>query len=370
MPEFECRTCHKIISYGIGDKSYIEKQLAIEYNRKQLNPEDKSMLFPFVMKNTMSFHQWLFNQTKGECESCYSIIAKDNYPKNITADIGSCQKIYTVFSDMGTSVGDLCMNQVIRDEYVRRNPNEDIIFLDEMVSLDEIRKYSPLKVFWANQFAGGQEWVPRDAFWFAVTNEATELGRQGHYARLPEQWKNGFNCLYEKSKNCTFDPVYNRYIVFHLRNQINIPKKSAAKNIKPHFMYSIFKLLQNRFKAGAFDSVVLVGNDSLEGGFDINTIEGIIDDSLPIIDLRNKWNGDESLQKIAAICNSNNAIVTIGRDSGIVQLAAAAGCQKIVSWDYVTPGWFPKVPDGVLSAWVEKESKLDVVLDTVRGVIG
>lgn len=350
MPSFVCKICQKEISYGLGDSKENERKL-----------KQHDLFLPFVTTNTLCYDQWVFNQTNGECQSCFSRIAKDRYPVNIT-DESRTYSYCTVFSDMGKSVGDLCMNQVIRDEYIRRNPDEIVVFLDGMVNLEEIRHHYPVKVFWANLFTGGPEWVPRDAYWFAVTSETSEFARQGHYARLPQQWQfqDWFNPLYDGLQWVGIK----RYVVFHLRNQINNPGKSAAKNIKPHFVYSVFKLLQNRFKAGMLDAVVLVGNDSMAGGYDVDTIEGIIDDSLPIIDLRNRWNGDESLRNVAAICKG--AVLTVGRDSGIIQLAAAAGCSRIVAWDFDNPGWFPKVPDGVLSAWVEKESKLEVVLDEIN----
>jgi len=352
VPEFVCQTCRNTISYGLGDSISIKEQL-----------KQSKLSMPLVMTNTMCYDQWIYNQTGGECTSCFSRIAKDRYPVNVRDGY----KVYcTVFSDMGMSVGDLCMNQVIRDEYVRRNPDEMVVFLEGMTGLDEIREYNPVKVFWANLFTGGPEWVIRDAYWFAVTNEATEFARQGHYARLPMQWRFDDNTKPLSDLMQRFD--MDRYVVFHLRNQLGDPKKSAAKNIKPHFVYSIFKLLQNRFKSGMFDAVVLVGNDSVANGYDVPTIEGIIDDSLPIVDLRNRWEGDESLKNIAAICS--NAVMTIGRDSGIIQLAAAAGCPKVVAWDFNTRGWFPKAPDGVLSAWVEDESRLEVVLEAVKGVLG
>ena len=209
----------------------------------------------------------------------------------------------------------------------------------------------------------------------------TEFARQGHYSRLwfdlNEEEIHEFS-LQEFSLQSNEFPLqkWKRYVVVHLRNQIGNPEKSEAKNIKSNYAFLIFKLLQNRFRAGVIDGVVIVGNDSTEG-FEIETIKGIIDDNLPILDLRNKWTGsvekihefsvqdrDYGLKEIAWICK--NAVMTIGRDSGIIQLAGAAGCRKLVSWDFVTPGWFPKVKPGVLSAWVTRESSIEKVLEAIN----
>ena len=354
MAQFQCRSCGKVMSYGHGDADDIKAAIA---------RNEHSKLFPMALNNTMCFDQWVCNQARGECWQCYSIIARDNYPVNIH-DAAGRRQFCTVFSDMGTSVGDLCMNQVIRDEYRRRNPDESIVFLDGMVELAEIRKLQPVKIFWANLFTGGPAFVLRDAYWFVVTNEATEFARQGHYARLPERW------VLKQQNDPRLDCIkpYRRYVVVHLRNQVGQSGKSEQKNIRPAFAYAILKLLQNRYKAGMFDAVVLVGNDSDADGLDVGTIESIIDDSLPILDLRNRWTGNDSLMLIAEICRG--AVLTIGRDSGIIQLAGAADCPHIIAWDFVTPGWFPKVKPGSLAAWLDRESRLEVVLDAVKGVVG
>ena len=238
--------------------------------------------------------------------------------------------------------------------------------------------------------------MPRDAFWFAVTNEAREFARQGHYSRLwfdvresdfgnRDSGKNGAGICSDEGVRSGVgtrsimpvrDILGKRYVVVHLRNKIGDPKKDEKKNIKPHYVFAIFKLLQNRFKAGLIDGVVIVGNDAVDG-LEVDTIEKIIDDSLPIIDFRNSEFGirgsgkekeDERLKILAGICK--NAVMTIGRDSGIIHLAGAAGCPKLVSWDFVIEGWFPKVPDGVLSAWVKKESTIDRVLESINLGIG
>lgn len=372
MPFFVCRSCGREISYSFDEKDMINLQ------REFMN----SLCIPFIWSNTMVFDQWLFNKLGGECLNCFSIIAKQKYPRNIITK--PTQKAYTVFSSMGQSLGDRAMQQIIRDHYLADNPDEQVVFLDEMVGLDDIRKYKPLKVFWANLFTGGRDWVPRDAFWFSVTNETTEFCRQGYYSRL---WFSDFKFTNDE---LGINENWKRYVVVHLRNQIGNPKKSEKKNIGHEYAYLIFRLLQNRYKAGIIDGVVLVGNDSVDNGYDIETIQRFIDDSLPIVDLRNKWvetadgkgqtadskrqradgkgqtadDKDFGLKAIARICK--NAVMTIGRDSGIMQLAGAAGCPKLVSWDFVTEGWFPKVKPGVLSAWVARDSSVDKVLEAIN----
>lgn len=372
MPSFVCRTCGNETSYAIDD------DLAIKIRKFSLREEKQPIMpFPMVMVNTMAFSQWLYNQTRGECEFCYSVIAKKRYPVNIQISPG--RKAVTIFSSMGQSLGDRVMQQVIRDRYVADNPAEQVVFLDEMTGLEELRQYQPVKIFWANLFTGGQEWVVRDGYWFAVTNEASEFARQGHYARL---WFDIESKAQSAERIVPSD--WKRYVVVHLRNQVGVAGKDEKKNISPVYTFLIFKLLQSRYKAGMIDGVVIVGNDSLAGGFDVETIERFIDDSLPILDLRNRWQSAESrahsaegivqsekdrgLKEIAWICK--NAVMTIGRDSGIIQLAGAAGCPKLVSWDFATEGWFPKVKPGVLSAWLNRESSVEKVLDAIKPGIG
>jgi hypothetical protein len=132
------------------------------------------------------------------------------------------------------------------------------------------------------------------------------------------------------------------------------------KNIEPAFVYSILKLLQAKYKAGAINGVVLVGNDLEARGFDLETIFRIIDDSLPICDLRNKLD----LKTIAWLCEQ--AKLFIGIDSGLAHVAGAAGCPRLVTWGYDNMGWLPKVPKERLVGFLKKDSQLGKVLEAVN----
>ena len=265
MPKYICQVCKQKISYPKSD---------FKLHRK---------------------HYW-------ECLTCYSVIAKQRYQVNIP-------NARTLFSPMGTALGDVCINEVIKRKYIEQNPDETVEFCDDINSFeDRLREFKPRKIFWSDLSVIDGDVIrkinmPSNAIWYSVVGEANAFIKQNFYSELPFKP--------EKPKGIgTFD------IVLHLRNI----QKCSDKNVSPGEASRILNILSDY-------KTVLVGNDSP------------IDDEIlgdNIIDLRNKL----SLAEIAWLMK--RAKLYIGKDSGIAHLAGISNVSYLICWNYVSKKWFPK----------------------------
>ena len=266
MPRFECAICHQVVSYAEIDRPYFDD------------------------------HGW-------ECNICYSVIAKRRYKRNIPGGV-------TLFSPMSSALGDIVVAQPVFKEYLKDNPDEEVVFLNMCDPEQEMARYNPVKFWWSNV----TNFIPPPDHGiqrYYLENEASEYARAGIY---PALW---------------FEPqpvsgLPERFMVFHIRNV----RKAPFKNAEPMIVFKITMLLERWILAGKFDAVVLVGNDQPTE----------LEDLPPgFIDLRNKL----KVEEIAWICKHSRGF--IGKDSGVAHLAAAAGA-KVAAWGYRDIRWTPKAP--------------------------
>jgi hypothetical protein len=272
----------------------------------------QSISYPEIDRQLHEDHSW-------ECLSCFTIIASGRYDINVPG-------ARTIFSPMGSAIGDRIVQEVVRRYYSDNNPNENIFYLDGYGPTEEILRNGNInKIFWADvtNFMP----MPKGAMWFSLTNEADALARKGLYPQLP---------FALKKPNIELE---NEYVVLHVRNI----KKTPSKNAEPLIIKSVVDFFKRINK-----KVVLVGND--------RPLEG--EDMPNVIDLRFSL----QLSEIAWIIKGANLFV--GKDSGVAHLA---GCCKVsmVCWGYKSKRWTPKVPSGQGSFLMDAESNDINVLNLI-----
>lgn len=259
----------------------------------------------------------------GECPLCWSVIAAGRYQKNIKDAV-------TLFSPMGNALGDGIMQEVVRRRYAADNPDEHIVNLGLVTPDDAIAQYRPTKFFWCDVtnfvlFPGVEKTT-----WFSLCNEAEEYARQGYYPEL------------------MFDvkpvEVPESYVVLSARN-VN---KAPMKNAEPVILNKILISLYNEYKDL---KVVVVGNDFKD--------ETVYYDPEYVIDMRFKL----GLPEIAYVCQHSKLV--IGKDSGILHLAAAAGA-NVVGWGYADLRWRPKAPPDRVKTIHKYDSTPGAVMDMVN----
>jgi len=280
MPKFYCKTCCRIVSYAEADHG--------KFNN----------------------HNW-------ECDSCYSIIAAKRYVVNQKGTT-------TFFSPGGRALGDNIMFQVIKDQYIKDNPDENVIFWDGHIEPESVLLYRPTKVFWADV----TNWVacPAGAHKYKMSVEACIYARAGIY---PE-WKS-----FDESVD-----LPDKYVVISQRN-IN---KAEEKNMKSEDLQRIIKFLPAM-------SILIVGNDMLFNNVEYGPY---------CVDYLKKL----TLNQIAWVMK--NASMVIGVDNGLIHLAAAAGCKNIVSWWYVSDQWFPKTRPEYFDAFLREDSYINSILIAIK----
>jgi hypothetical protein len=269
--------------------------------------------YPASLKKRLEAQEW-------ECLGCYSVIAKKRYPK------GNGHP--TVFSPVGSGLGDGIMFSVVKEFYLRENPDEDVKFTAGITSAEAIiERFNPGKIFWSDIASFCPKPPDGEVIKYSVAAEACELARQGIYPT----WKD-------------FDPFIDfkndRFIVFHIRNI----KKAEPRNLEPYFFYRLQVMFEKMIQARRLDYVVLVGNDDplVNDAFDENMF----------FDMRKKL----SLNQIAYVLK--HAKLFVGRDSGIAHVAAATGTQG-VAWGYTDKRWFAKTPAGNFDCYLKPDSKIE-----------
>ncbi len=261
-----------------------------------------------------------------ECNLCYSLIAKKRYPVNIKG-------AEVLFSPMGNALGDRLMNEVIKRNYLKNNPDESVHFPDNAFEARDLRKAQGFnKIFWADisipiETGFQKEYMmpPDGAMWFSVSSEATAYAKMGIYPELPfHPTKPGIK-------------IPKKYVAVHFRN---IHKGDEKKNVSEMLAY---KVLSNLIWHDV--NIVLVGNDSK-----YEFIETEIKNLKCVTDLR----GPMSIPRLAWILRE--ADLYVGSDSGLAHLAAVSGCQNIVTWNYVNENWFPKCPPERITAFLREQN--------------
>lgn len=263
------------------------------------------------------------------CDTCWTPIFHQNYKVNVPG-----AKVF--FSPMGEALGDRIMNSVIRDQYLKDNPDEEITFANyfhEMFDIYRGRKIYD-KIFWSNithlvepgypklvekakQFLDnrGKYWIPDKSIWFGVTNEAAAYAGIGIYPTWTEFKKPNIE-------------LPQKYAVIHER----WIKKVNEKNMEPQIAFALEKwFMENKFY------VVLMGND-----------EPITVEKSPyLIDLRKKL----TLPEMAWLLK--NSMFFFGKDSGVCHLAGAASDVPLILYGFKSPPWVPKVEPSRLNLFAD-----------------
>jgi len=257
----------------------------------------------------------------GECNLCYSVIAKGRY-RNIDGGI-------TFFSNMGNGLGDVCFGEVVTRYYIEKNKNERVIQLRSTPALGEIEKQcSNVKYFVCDVRDPETDSIKDDPtdkiIRFKLTNEVIELAKMGHYSQNRIPFRKPPPEIMRR-----IEPL--SYIIIHSRNMTNAPQRNMTASLQNLICYIANKI---GFRA------VIVGNDPrLLGEIFTNTT----------IDLRG----------MLAIEQTNfmmkYSIGVIGPDSGITQLAAVNRV-PIIAWNYENSGrWFPRQAEGFQKCFVCKD---------------
>ena len=264
-----------------------------------------------------------FEEREWVCDACWTPIFDKKYKVNQRgADV--------FFSPMSGGLGDRIVSSIIQKQYLRDNPDENVVFageFDHMFDLWYGRK-NYKKIFWANITNLGK--VPDKAIWFSVTSEANAYARAGIYPEWTE---------FEKPNV----ELPETYCVMHQRYYSRVDEK----NFEPHYAFAIERLLKELQMPTVF-----VGQD-----------EPLTGDAHPLfIDMRRKL----KLPEIAWVIR--HAKFFIGKDSGIAHLAGACSDVPLVCFGYRSPPWIPKVHPGRLAAWSDRDTKLENILDKIKEV--
>lgn len=265
-----------------------------------------------------------------ECDECYIVIGKHRYNVN---QFGAT----TVFSPMGAGLGDSIVKSVILDQYNKDNPDEKIIPLSMIDVKTVLSQFKPAKFFLADTCPVNRDDVPDDdrVIWFSLCGEADYYASQGIYPQLH----------YQPVKPAGFD--LQRFVVLHIRYIGKVP----SKNSQPFIINRIIEYLFDLYRSGQIDGVVIPGNDQ--------PAPEIYIPKEFCIDYRQKL----MLPEIAWLLQ--NSIITVGKDSGIIHMAAAVG-SRIVAWDYVSYKWFPKCPRENFTAYMQDAADYQMIVDAVK----
>jgi len=247
-----------------------------------------------------------FRAGQWECARCRRIVSAHRYPINVGGTAA-------LFSSVGESLGDRIVFEVVQRMYRLDNPDETVVCLnpddDHGQAFREVR---PSK-FFVGEFCRND--IPDDAgrvIRFNIMNEVCWYASQGIYPRL----------AFRPARPNLALPQ--RWIVLHLRNIEKVPERpDPARNVSAGLAQSIVDTIAHT--SGL--PILLVGND----------------DPLPVtgihFDLRHRL----TLPEIAWIIQ--HAVMYVGRDSGLVHVAAAVNA-RIVSWGYRPASkWLPKMPE-------------------------
>ena len=232
----------------------------------------------------------------------------------------------TLFSSL-MALGDQVNMTSILELYERDNPDELILYrTDKNIALDRndcetyVEKYGTKKVFWASD-SDYAEPYPKSIF-FHVPLEACEIAREkGIYPEVP--FGLGLNESYAKG---LYLGKY-RYITVNLRN-ITHKKKTLWKNFNEAEANHLFRHLK-KYAGKYFDKIIIVGNDQR---FENNDY---LSDNDLVIDKRNIL---KNLGEVSFVLQ--NSVACIGKDSGMLHLAAACRI-PVFGWNYEVDYWKP-----------------------------
>ena len=266
------------------------------------------------------------------CSNCNYIVASGEYEKNI--DGGT-----TIFSDVGFNLGHKVMFEALLRFYKEQNPKEFVSALTPEAMPNFIKNYKNHsgfnKLFWADISTQPPIKIEQ-AIHYNFAQECSAIAKQGYYPK------------WEKKQPITDINIDKPFIVLHLRNIDN----NKAKNVTAKELAEIDLVLANT-------RCYLVGNDNI---FDS---ERDLFDLDFCYDLRSKL----TLDQIAWLCGHENCIATVGKDSGILHLAAAAG-SKVVGYGYKSKYWHPKTTSDKVKAFSNTEKGFDGFIECLKTING
>lgn len=242
----------------------------------------------------------LHRERHNECALCYTLIYSRRFAK--TSDTA-------IFGPAGPGIGDYIYKRFLMDRFAVDNPDMTVV---DLVDPGTVSSFGDAVVFWADN-AGVKNPPPPRANQYILANEVMAYARDGH---CPGLW-------FDKEP---VDIPFRRFIALNMRNI----DRCTEKNVTAEEAKILILNTWDYIKTGYIEGAVIIGNDQRAECFDLPEC---------IIDLRGKL----SLGQLAAVCG--DAVVTVGKDSGILHLAAAAG-GRVVGWGYRLRQWFPIAPPG------------------------
>lgn len=226
------------------------------------------------------------------CGECWTVIHSGRYPKHFSGP--------SIFGPCGPGLGDHLFLWHLSEQFARLNPSTRVHLLGPE---NEPPPNDPGRlIFWPDNAPIP---APSGAITIPLANEVAAFARDGYFPR------------WDRLEEMDLDP--RAYVVLALRHI----DRCSDKNVTPEEADKLYEFLGGLVKRGDIAGGILVGNDSeLEMSW------------LPpwLIDQRGKL----TLEQIAWL--SSRAMLTIGKDSGLMHLAAAAGGYA-VGWGYRTKNW-------------------------------
>ncbi len=259
----------------------------------------------------------LHHERHYECALCYTVIHSRRFPKPAPGST-------VMFGPAGPGIGDYLFKNFVMAQFSRIHPGVEILNVTGTARIAS--KIGADRVFWADN-AGPLNPAPAGAIPYILTNEVHAFVKDGYWPRL---W---------------FDPQeYDLPRGVDLRNSVvvnlrNIPR-CDPKNVTDLEADNLYKILVHLKARGEVDRIILMGNDA-----------PLSMTWLPefALDLRNKL----TLPEIAWLCR--RSLFTVGKDSGILHIAAAAG-GYVIGWGYKVSQWRPLAPERRVTAIMEHPS--------------
>lgn len=266
------------------------------------------------------------------CPLCFTIIFDEKYKRNIKGGV-------TLFSPMDSMMGDRVVFESVFRFYRERNPDERVSYLGYCDPVAVIKKRKPAKFFWASTTNMIERPDHKSIIKYNVAREATALAAAGH-----------FPSLWFKPKRVDLAP-FGRYVCFCVRNI----EKASFKNAEPYIVDRLFIHFGKLVSDGVIDKVVMIGMD--------DPLDGVYEPTDEfVVDMRKRLKLEESAFIL------KHALLTVGKDTGTMHLASAAG-SPCVAWGYTEPDWRLKVPAGKAVCFMKAESRVNNITAAIDEMI-
>lgn len=260
------------------------------------------------------------------CPNCIKVL----YDKEYTVNIINGTTVFVALGDNENpcGLGDRTIYEVIKRTYKYNNPDERVYFLEPESDHDSIiNGLNPNKIFMSEFYRSdiykGDKY-DYSLIRYNMINNACAYAKDGVYPKL--------ECDIIRPK------IYipEEYVVMHIRN---IEKRIERPNPKRNMSKDMIELI---YKAIGNNNILIIGNDK-------------VDD-----DLHNRYNVYDhrnglTLPEIAYILT--HAKLYVGKDSGMVHVAAACDCQMVV-YGFNSEKWFPKMDIDRFDAFMGNDNNL------------